>query len=273
MSPPDGARIEATYRVGVGAAGNVGAGALSHLLTTHPVPPLAGVRNPLPATGGLDPEPIARVKRLAPDAFRAVQERAVTESDYAAVAERHPAVAHARATFRWTGSWHTVFLNVDLHGGGALDERLRRSILDRVTRFTQTGYDLELQDPISVPLDLELFVCAARGHLRPDVEQAVLEALSARPGRFFDPDNFSFGDPLYLSALYSAVEDVPGVDSVVATRFSRHDDDDPPPSRPVTAANVDAGLIAIGRLEVLRVDNDPSRPERGLLRVGMGGGS
>jgi hypothetical protein len=60
---------------------------------------------------------------------------------------------------------------------------------------------------------------------------------------------------------------------VVATRFSRHDDDDPPPSRPVTAANVDAGLIAIGRLEVLRVDNDPSRPERGLLRVGMGGGS
>jgi hypothetical protein len=273
MAPPDGARIEATHRVGVGTSANVGAGALRHLLTTDPLPPLRDVRNPLPATGGLDPEPTARVKRLAPDAFHAVQLRAVTEADYAAVAERHPAVSHARATFRWTGSWHTVFLTIDPKGGADLDEPLRRSLLDWVTRFTQTGYDLELQPPVYVPLELELFVCAARGHLRPDVEEAVLAVLSARPGGFFDPDRFSFGDPLYLSALYAAVQAVPGVDSVTARRFSRQHDDDPPPARPVTAANVDAGRVEAGRLEVLRVDNDPAQPERGVLRIVMGGGS
>ena len=32
-------------------------------------------------------------------------------------------------------------------------------------------------------------------------------------------------------------------------------------------------MIAAERLEVLRLDNDPSRPERGELRLVMGGGS
>jgi hypothetical protein len=273
MSPADGSYAGATYRVGVGSAGNVGADALRHLLTTHPLPAIEEVRNPLPATGGLDPEPAPRVKRLAPDAFRAVQLRAVTEADYAAAAERHPEVSHARATFRWTGSWLTVFLTVDRVGGGAIDDELRASVLAWVEAVTQTGYDLELQPPVTVPLDLELFVCAQRGHLTPDVERAVLEALSSRPGGFFDPDRFTFGDPLYLSALLAAVEAVPGVDSVTARRFSRTHDDDPPPARPVTARNVEAGLIPMGRLEILSCDDDPSRPERGMLLVGMGGGT
>ena len=273
MAPADGSYAAATYRVGAGSAGNVGAESLRHLLTTAPLPPLQLVRNPLRATGGVDPEPAAHVKRIAPDAFRATQLRAVTEADYGEVTERHPAVSHARATFRWTGSWHTVFITVDPKGGGALGGPLRASILAWVERFTQAGYDLELAPPIYVPLDLVLYVCAARGHLRPDVELAVLEALSARPGGFFDPDRWSFGDPLYLSALCAAVEAVPGVDSVTLERFSRAYDDDPAPARPVTRRNVDRGLIAIDRLEVLRVDNDSSLPERGVLRVTTGGGT
>lgn len=273
MAPADGSYIEATYRVGVGSAGNVGADALRHLLTTHALPAIEAVRNPLPATGGLEPEPAPRVKRLAPDAFRAVQLRAVTEADYAAAAERHPEVGHARATFRWTGSWLTVFITVDRIGGAVIDDALRGSILAWVEAVTQTGYDLELQPPVTVPLDLELFVCAQRGHLRPDVERAVLEALSSRPGGFFDPDRFTFGDSLYLSALVAAVEAVPGVDSVTLRRFSRTHDDDPPSARPVTTRNVNAGFIPMGRLEILSCANDPSLPERGMLTIGTGGGT
>ena len=276
MSPPDGSYVRATYRVGLGARGNVGAGALRHLLKPDPgyvLPEVVEVRNPLPAFGGEDPEPIERAKHLAPDAFRAIRLRAVTERDYAEVTERHPEVSHALATFRWTGSWHTVFVTVDPRGRTDLPETLRRRVLDWVTRFTQTGYDLEIQAPTYVPLDLELHVCAERGHFRADVERAVLDALSAEPGRFFDPDRFTFGQPLYLSALYAAVEAVPGVDSVTALRFSRQRDDDPLPARPVTAANVDRGFVAAERLEVLQLANDPSLPERGVLRLVMGGGS
>jgi hypothetical protein len=276
MSPPDGAFVRATYRIGLGLRGNVGAEALRHLLKPDPgflLPDIVEVRNPLPAFGGADPEPIERVKRLAPEAFRAVSRRAVTEADYAAVAEQHADVSHARATFRWTGSWHTVFLTVDPKGRIGLDDMLRQSVLDWVERFTQTGYDLEIQPPIYVPLQLELHVCAKRGHFRAEVERAVLEALSAEPGHFFDRDRITFGQPLYLSALYAAVEAVPGVDSVTALRFSRQRDDDPDPARPITVANVDRGYIAAGRLEVLELENDSSLPERGVLRLVMGGGS
>src|SRR6476619_6293774 len=43
-------------------------------------------RNPLPATGGTDPESVADVKMFAPHAYRRVLERAVAASDYAKLA-------------------------------------------------------------------------------------------------------------------------------------------------------------------------------------------
>lgn len=273
-APPNGAQIEATYRIGVGTAGNVGRDALGHLLEVEGVelPPLAVVRNPLPARGGLDPEPVERVKQVAPDAFRATRMRAVTEADYGEIAERHPRVSRACATFRWTGSWHTVFLAVDPRGGGELNEADEEALLEWVARFTQTGYDLELEPPRYVPLAIELQVCAAAGRIRTEVERAVLEALGSGRGGFFHPDRFSFGEPLYLSQLVAAVEAVSGVDSVAPLRFARLYDDDAEPQRPATADHVERGVIEAERLEVLKLDNDPNRPERGVLSLRMGGG-
>ena len=51
----------------------------------------------MPARGGADPEPMSQAKLYAPQAFR-TQERAVTEADYAAAAQRHPDVQRAACT-------------------------------------------------------------------------------------------------------------------------------------------------------------------------------
>ena len=48
---------------------------------------VTGVRNPLPAEGGLAPESIEQARLNAPSAFR-TQERAVTPDDYAAAMAR-----------------------------------------------------------------------------------------------------------------------------------------------------------------------------------------
>ena len=77
---------------------------------------ITGVRNPLPAAGGVDSETMAEIRRDAPQAFR-TQKRAVTEADYARTAELDHSVQRAAATFRWTGSWHTVFITVDRFDG------------------------------------------------------------------------------------------------------------------------------------------------------------
>ena len=50
--------LTATYRVGNGQAGNVGAEAIGHVVTD--VDGIRAVRNPLPATGGTEPERSSR---------------------------------------------------------------------------------------------------------------------------------------------------------------------------------------------------------------------
>src|SRR5262249_43073036 len=158
------------------------------------------------------------VQLYAPQAFRTA-ERAVTEADYAAVAERHPEVQKAAATRRWTGSWYTMFVTVDRRRGLPVDAAFEASLRDYLERFRLAGYDVEIEGPVFVPLELAMTVCVAPGYFRANVKQALLETFAAgtRPGGqrgFFDPDNFTFGQPVYLSQIVAATMQVPGVDWV-----------------------------------------------------------
>ncbi len=269
---PDGLFVNVGYRTTRGAAGNVPAGAIAHAIDDGTLAGLvAGVRNPLPAWGGADPEPVERVKRLAPDAFRTGLHRAVTEADYARAAELHPAVDHAAARFRWTGSWRTVYLLIDPKGRTDLPPDLRADIHRHVSRFALAGYDLEVRPAVYASLDVVLDVCVCPQHLRAHVERAVQDALTGRSG-FFSPDRFTFGDPVYLSQIYAAVTAVTGVLSVTAARFRRTDQPDPLPLAPATAANIAAGRVGVGRFEIARLDNDPDYPEHGTLGLTTKGG-
>jgi hypothetical protein len=273
LAPPDGGEITVDYRVGVGSEGNVGADALVHLVnleTGDDWPDVSAARNPLPAWGGVDPEPIDQVKQLAPAAFHAEQLRAVTEDDYARAAEKHPEVAKAVATFRWTGSWHTVFITIDPVGRTDVPRDLQERVQDWVVRFTQAGYDLEIDPPTFVPLEIEVDICVAPTHFRAHVQEALLlvllpsQAVSQGQRGFFHPDNYSFGQSLYLSQLYAALEAVEGVDSAEVKVFKRFGK--------LPNNELAQGYIPMGRLEVVRLDNDPSLPENGVLRLNMLGG-
>jgi len=276
--------ILATYRIGNGRAGNIGADALTHLVRPEPLPNpwpvIERVRNPLPALGGEDAEQIEQVRSYAPAAFRASQLRAVTEDDYRNAALTISGVSGAVASFRWTGSWYTVFVGVDpldpehvitsARGQTRLDERFRKHVLDSLTRYRLAGYDLEIRSARYVPLDVAIEICAKPGYFRGDVAQAVSVALSAgrRRGQaagLFDPANFTFGEPVYLSRIYAAVERVDGVESATVTVFHPHGRE--------PALELANGSIPIGAWEIARLDNDPSNMENGTLTLTVGGGS
>ena len=220
--PEPGTEFVARYRVGNGSAGNIGADSLIHI-AKH-IPEITLVRNPLPAQGGQDPESLEDVRQRAPVAYR-VQERAVTPADYGEVTERYPDVQRAAATFRWTGSWHTVFLTVDRSGGAQLSEEFDADIRNHVERYRMAGHDLEVDGPQFVALEIDLHVCVAPDHFRGDVERELFDALSNRDlpdGRrgLFHPDNFTFGQPVYLSGIYAAAHQVAGVESVAGANLS-----------------------------------------------------
>ena len=230
--------------------------------------PITAVRNPLPATGGVDPEGMEEVRQAAPYAYRR-QERAVTPEDYAEVALRHPDVQRAVATFRWNGHGHTVFVSVDRFGGRPVTAEFEAELRGFIDGFRMAGYDLEIDAPRFVPLELGLFVCVAPDHFRSEVRRAVLEALGAArlpDGALghFHPDNLSFGQPVHLSPIYARAMRIEGVSSVAATVFRRRGSTDPTPLLD--------GVLEFGRLEIAQLENDPSFPERGSITIATAGG-
>lgn len=273
--PSTATGVQAIYRIGNGAAGNLGSGALAHVvLPASWVPVVTAVRHPLSARDGADPETIEQVRQVAPAAFQAEQLRAVTAADYEAAALALPQVAAARCTFRWTGSWITVFVAihpadpsglVTLPGGRTeLAPALAAAVRAELLRFKLAGYDLEVRSAQYVPLEIAIQLCVARGAFRGDVLAGVGRALSNRRNAdgstgFFYPPNLGFGEAIYLSRLYAAVEQVPGVDSALVTVFKRY--------WTLAGDELATGVLPLGDDEIARLDNDPNFAENGVLRL------
>jgi hypothetical protein len=264
--PVSGSHFSAVYRVGNGIRGNIGAETLGHIITENPH--IAGVANPLPAQGGAEPESLDEARRNAPVAFR-TQDRAVTMDDYAGMTERDLRVQQAAASLRWTGSWHTVFLTVDRKGGLMVDPSFETELRNSLERYRLAGQDVEIDNPRFVPLEIEMHVCVQADYFQSDVKRELLQVLSNRvlpDGRLgvFHPDNFTFGQSVYLSPVYAAAASVAGVGSVLVTTFQRQ-------GTPSSEALQD-GELKLGRLEIARLDNDPNFRDRGVLRLMVEGG-
>jgi hypothetical protein len=267
--PESGRRFLATYRLGNGPYGNVGANTIHHLISSDPavigaVGFISKVWNPMPAQGGKVPEQMEEVRQYAPEAFR-TQQRAVTNADYEYFAPKvNPDVQRAAATLRWTGSWKTFFLSVDRFGGGEVTPEFESELRTGLEPYRIAGYDLEVDGPLFVNLEIEIQACIKPGYLAGDVRRALLEIFSNRilpDGRkgVFHPDQFSFGQPVFLSKLYAAAQNTTGVSSMKITKLRRQGD--------VITTVPDSGLFELGRREIARCDNDPNFPERGLLNI------
>ncbi|MFF2922820.1 putative baseplate assembly protein [Streptomyces celluloflavus] len=275
--PAPGARLRPRYRLGGGSAGNVGAEAINHLVLRRapeesdadgPMP-VAGVRNPLPAVGGTEPEPVEQVRQLAPLALRRTRLRAVTADDYAALAAGLPGVQRAAADIRWTGSVQEAQVAIDAYGTEEPSSALLDSVAYALEGYRRIGHDLVVGPARLVPLDIALEVCAVPGHQHGQILAELTRLLGSRvlPGGrlgFFHPDALTFGEPVRLSRLVAVAAAVPGVRSVAVTRLRRlfHEDQ----------GELEAGVLRLGPLEIARCDNDPDRPENGRLVIGLGGG-
>jgi hypothetical protein len=263
IDPDAGARFTAVYRFGAGAAGNVAADAISRLdAATLATGRYLAVSNPLPAAGGKDAQTLQSVQRLAPSAFRAQQFRAVIAADYKQAAETLPWVQRAGTVFRWTGSWLTVFTTPDPLGSEQVTVAERTQLIALLNRYRMAGYESYVPDPQYVSLDLAIDVCATADAFAADVKEAIIAAL-APPG-FFAPNDFSFGQPLERSRLEAAIQAVPGVAGVLCIRVR---------VRGRAAGLAEMGdIVGVGTNQIVRCDNDPSRPENGALAVTVGGG-
>jgi Baseplate J-like protein len=266
--PAVGSTYDVTYRVTAGLAGNVAADSI----TTVPLE-LSGVvfsaTNPFAAVGGLDEETLEHVRASAPYAFRARQFRAVRAEDYDKTAEELSWVLDAGTAMRWTGSWLTVFTTAQPTTTEEMTLAEHTQLIQLLGRRRVAGYEVYTPDPRYVGLDLIVVVCARSWALRGEVEAAVRDELSSgnrcdgTPG-FFKPGQLRFGMPLERSKLEAAIQRAVGVDGVVRIDYRRRGY--------VPDFVVMPETVTVASDEIILVDNDPSRPERGSIRFVVEGG-
>lgn len=249
--PSRGAVIKATYRVGGGAQGNVPAQAIT-TITNAPQLALIGatVTNVAPATGGDDRESIEHAVLQAPAVFRS-RKRAVTRDDYEALARNFQGVGKVRAV---AAGWNIVTLHVAPAGGGNVSDTLRTDLLayfeDKrpiTTRVEIAGVDYV---PIYITAKLEVESYYDPVEVRDRVRTAVEQLL--------DFKKVDFGQTIYLSKFYEAIEAVQGVRDVYVRGFTRN------PSATVIETD---GQIRLEENEI------PQLPAKGMQFVNSGTGA
>ena len=269
-APVVGEQFSATYRVGNGTSGNVGAEAISHIVLKNN---LSGItlrpRNPMAAISGTEPETMDQVRLFAPYAFRADIQRAITADDYAALAQRHPRVQKAAAILRWTGSWYEVVVAIDPKEQAEAPEKLLDEIECMLRPYRRIGHDVNVTAATYVPIDIELTICVKPGYLAGHVKAELLDLFSKQvlPGGrlgFFHPDNMTFGTGLMVSKLVAVAGSVVGVENAIVTKLQRY--------REPAGRELADGILKIGPLEIPRLDNDPNSPENGKIAFKMMGG-
>ncbi|NCC30738.1 MAG: hypothetical protein EOM24_01795 [Chloroflexia bacterium] len=204
--------ITASYRKGIGQAGNLP----SQVIKTPLERPkgLNKAFNPLPASGGAEPEDPASIRRNVPNTVRTFG-RIVSLRDFEDAAREFAGVAKARAFIEWDREWQIVKLIVAGDDGAAVVG----------TSYTTLVADLDSRrDPnrkLSVhnycPLDVQL---SLRVHSDPAyLAEVVLANVRAALEAFFAFDNLQLGRTIALSEVYAVIHTAAGVVGAEISRF------------------------------------------------------
>jgi hypothetical protein len=248
-APLAGQLITVSFRSGGGIRGRIAANTINETRPVSPQPPVSAAvevlfRNPFPSSGGTDEETVEQAKRRAPREF-STQGNAVTGEDYGLLAKqfRHPvfgAVSKAIGTLRTgvdqdieavaeqvraapdvesaTEIMKTNYINrniVELYVLAEGPENvpvlpsagLKRGLITFFDEINVLTDEVRVFDGVIKPVDIQATVVMSRNADAGTIKVAVQSAISD----FFNIRNFDMGTPLFLSNLYSVLQDIPGI--------------------------------------------------------------
>jgi hypothetical protein len=240
--PSGTANVVATYRNGIGLAGQVSARSLT-LLSTRPLG-VRGVVNPLAAAGAQDPASINDARTNAPLTVRTL-DRVVSVGDVEDFARAFAGVGKAQARVLWTGDAQVVHLTI----GGADGQPIPPGspVIGVLAQALVADGDPALLIP---PGNVASYIPHTfRLTLQIDVDdrfekQAVFDAVRAALVDAFSFANRQFGQVVNKSEIIGVAQRVAGVVAVNVASLSM---DTPVPTVP--------GVVTI--CETVAVDTEP----------------
>lgn len=211
--PPTAGTITATYRVGLGSAGNAASGSLTTFLTNL----TAGVTvtNQADATGGADEESTDSIRLNSPLALRALN-RAVSLKDYAYLALQVTGVAKSIAD---ASTFNSILLYIAPSGGNGYQtgitgttstafDNVAASVAQYFTDKAAPNVTLTILPPTYAEVDMEITV-----HVLPQYRQdSVSSQALAAVRELISLDNSFFAERIPAQFVLNAISTVTGVD-------------------------------------------------------------
>ena len=213
--PTGAANVTAVYRVGLGADGNAQPGQISQPQTKPQG--VQGVTNPLPASGGADPDTVASARANAPLAVMAL-DRVVSVQDYQDFARDRAGIGKASSVLLSDGLSQFVHLTI----GGTTDQPVETSSALVANLIASLAANGDPHLPVRVaPCQITLIVLAAGVYVQPgyqwtDVSAAARAALQSA----YSYESRSLGQAVVLSDIVATIQAVPGVDYAVVTALT-----------------------------------------------------
>ncbi len=197
--------VVATYRSGIGLAGEVEAGSLT-ILQSKPLG-LKSVTNPLAASGAADPEKMENARSHAPLTVRTL-DRIVSVDDYQDFASAFAGIGKAQAVDLWSGSHHLVYVTIAGADGKPVTDQ---KFLDNFNAALDAARDPAQQVKVGtfdqLLFDLSASIAVDRRYVKADVFTAVQATLADA----FSFEKRRFGQPVTAAEVMTVIQEVPGV--------------------------------------------------------------
>ena len=207
--PTGQSNIQASYRIGIGAAGNVAAGAVTTLID-RPLG-VSGVTNPAPATGGQDPQSIDDIRANAPLSVLTLG-RAVSITDYQNFAAAFAGIAKAYAIWIPNGADRGVFLTVAGSGGAALPlgNLTLANLVAALQSYGNPNVVIYAQSFLETTFGLSADLRYDPSYSAPAVQAAVLQLLQ----QTYSFASRNFGEGVSGDEVAALIQGVPGIIAV-----------------------------------------------------------
>lgn len=206
--------VTAKYRVGIGAEGNVRAGALSNLLDRPPGLKSAG--NPGAAEGGASAESLDGIRVNAPNTIRTFS-RIVSLLDFEDAAREHATVAKARATWHLEDFERVVSLTVAAEGGAVLGSDALKLIAADLDAKRDVNRPMRIRSHENVPFLVTAVLQVDPAYLLENVQKSAEDAIA----QYFSFAKRELGQTVHLSDVYALLQGVAGVMGARITKLKR----------------------------------------------------
>lgn len=210
--------ITATYRSGIGAAGNTPAERIS-LKKTGPAS-IQAVTNPLPATGGAAGESLASARSTVPATTRTL-DRIVSRRDFEDFTQAFAGIGKAAAVVLWNGTSEIIHITIaGVNGAEVLPESaLYKNLVAAIDAARDPVQPVQVNSFTRLFFKLEARVKHQEGYQADKVEAAIRKQLLDT----FAFERRSLGQPVTQSEVIAAIQSVAGVQALDLDFLYRQD--------------------------------------------------